>query len=451
MYSMKRILLILSMLLLAGVLVACGNETGSVTAENVTEADAADNTAIHPTGEKVTIEYWNVNSETFGGPSVERLINEFNASQNRIEVISRFNPDMYRGLMSNLQAEVAAGRYPAVVQVGWALIDYFDSNFPYTDPQTLIDTYSPEDRDFLSNNFLPNMLALAETKDGRQVGLPYAISTPVMFLNRDMLREAGLDESGPQTWEEVDAFARQIRERTGNFGIYIQEPADSWGTQAILESNGARFLSFEDGRVQASFASPEGIEAYTMYADLVKDGVALHISWDEGVNAFAAGEIGMLYTTIARRNTLQNSANFDLTAISSPTWGNKPRRVPAGGCMLAVLAQTDEEKAAAWEFVKFMYSHDSIAEWTIGTGFIPPITRVSEDNTRLREFLAENEMMVPAIQQLAGVVQWAAFPGDAGLRAEEMMIDKRERILGGQQDVEDALIQAQNDINNILR
>ena len=400
---------------------------------------------------RIRIEYWNVNSEVFGGPSVDRLINEFNSMQDRIEVVSRFNPNMYRGLMSNLQAEVAAGRFPAVVQVGWAMIDYFHANFPYTPPQVAIDRYFPEDANFLAENFLPNILALAEARDGTQVGLPYAISTPVMFINRDLLRAAGLDENGPQTWHEVDAFARQIRERTGRFGLYVQEPADSWGTQAILESNGARFLVYKDGRPQAAFACEEGIEAYTLYANLVRDGVALHISWDDGVNAFGAGEIGMMYTTIARRHQLQTMATFDLAATASPTWGDKPRRVPAGGALLAILAQTPAERAAAWEFLRFMYSQSSIAEWVIGTGFIPPTTRVSEENERLRNFLAENEMMVPAIEQLEGVVQWAAFPGDAGLRAEQMMIDKRERILGGHQGVREALIQAQNEINAILR
>jgi len=400
--------------------------------------------------ERVIIEYWHVNSEVFGGPAVEQIIADFNASQDRIEVVGRFNENMYRGLMSNLQAEVAAGRFPAVVQVGWAMLDYFDSNFPHTPPQDAIDTYHPEDANFLSENFLPSMLGLAQTRDGRQIGLPWAVSTPVMFINRDLLIEAGLDENGPQTWQEVDEFARRIHEVTGAFGIYIQEPADSWGTQAILESNGARFLTYENGSLQASFACEDGIEAYEMYADLVHDGVALHISWDEGVNAFAAGEVGMLFTTIARRHQLQTSAQFDLFATASPVWEGRPRRIPAGGAMLSILAQTPEERAAAWEFMRFKYSHSSVAEWVMGTGFIPTTIGVSEEEPRLRAFLAENEMMVPAIEQLPGAVQWAAFPGEAGLRAEQMMIDKRERILGGHQDVREALVQTQNEINAIL-
>jgi len=431
----KKALILLFVIFTMVALTACSEEGGN---------------GAGGSSERVVIEYWHVNSEVFGGPAVETMIEQFNASQDRIEVVGRFNADMYRGLISNLQAEVAAGRHPAIVQVGWAMIDYFDANFPHTEPQAVIDAHFPEDATFIADNFLPSMLGLANTRDGRLIGLPYAVSTPVMFINRDLLIEAGLDENGPQTWEEVNEFARQIHEVTGRFGLYIQEPADSWATQALLESNGARILEYNNGRFETNFATPEGIEAFEMYADLVLDGAALHIGWDDGVNAFAAGEVGMLFTTIARRQQLQNTAEFDLFATMAPVWEGTPRRIPAGGCMVSILAQTPEEQAAAWEFMRFLYSHESVAEWTMGTGFIPPTIGAVSGSERLQVFLEENDMMTPAIEQLSGVVPWAAFPGDAGLQAEQLMIDKREQILGGHQGVAEALTEAQNAINAIL-
>lgn len=40
-------------------------------------------------------------------------------------------------------------------------------------------------------------MALSE-KDGKQVGIPYSISNPVLYLNQDILKAAGLDENGPK-------------------------------------------------------------------------------------------------------------------------------------------------------------------------------------------------------------------------------------------------------------
>ena len=43
--------------------------------------------------------------------------------------------------------------------------------------------------------------------------------------------------------------------------------------------------------------------------------------------------------------------------------------------------------------------------------------------TGLKDFLAENTMMNAAIEQMDGVVSWTAFPGDAGLEAEQLLLD----------------------------
>lgn len=430
----KSFLLIPTLLGSAFLFAGCGNNTAQADEENVT-----------------TIEYWHVNSDAFGGAAVEWIIDTFNEQNPHINVVGRFNADMYSGLMSNLQAEVAAGRYPAVVQVGWAMMDHFEANFPFTQPQELIERFgTDEDQDWLDRNFLPNVLELAETRNGNQIGLPYAISTPVMFLNVDLLREAGLPEEGPETWLEVADFARTIREETGRFGLYIQEPADSWATQALIESNGARVVTYDDGSLEATFASPEGIEAWELYADLIADEAALHISWDEGVNAFASGEVGMLFTTIARRAHVQDTAAFEVTATPAPTWPGNPRRIPAGGAAIGVMAQTDAELEASWEFLRFLYSFDSVAQWVMGTGFMPPIVDVSEEHAELAAFLAENEMMHASLNQMDSIVNWVSFPGNNGLRIEQMLLDMRDRILGGHQDVEEALTSTQNEINSLL-
>jgi multiple sugar transport system substrate-binding protein/sn-glycerol 3-phosphate transport system substrate-binding protein len=310
---------------------------------------------------------------------------------------------------------VAAGKAPAVAQVGWAFLDYFANNFSYIPPQTIIAQAFPEDEHFLTDHFLPNILELAKNSDGVQVGIPYSISTPVLYINQDLLSSAGLSPGGPKTWEEVIAFAKTIKDKTGKYGFYMQEPADNWATQALIESNGARMMTKVNGKLRASFASREGIEAYQAYADMVvKDKSALHISWNEGVQSFVDGNVGMLYTTIAQRANVQRSAKFNVAAVNSPVWEGKKRRLPAGGCFLAITAQTTKEQKAAWEFEKYLYSIKSMAAWTIGTGYVPPRKDVADAEDGLKDFLAENKMMAAATTQMDSVVSWTAFPGDAG-------------------------------------
>ena len=428
--NLMKLILMVSVAVMA--LVGCGNS-----GENTSNAE----------GEKVQIEYWHVNAETQGGQTVEELVADFNAQSDTVEVVAKYNPDMYKGLLQNFQAEAATGDTPAIIQVGWSFLEYFSNNFSYVEPQDIIDEHFPEDKTFLEDNFLPNILELAENEEGNQVGIPYSLSSPVLYINKDILREAGLNENGPQTWEETIEFANTIKEKTGKYGLYIQEPADNWATQAILESNGARMIT--DGK--ASFASEEGIEAYEAYADMVLNKEsALHISWAEGVQSFIDGNVGMVYTTIAQRANIQKGATFDVAAISSPAWEGEETRLPAGGAFLAITAQDEEEQKAAWEFEKYLYSVEAMADWTIGTGYVPPRKDVAEAENGLKSFLEENEMMEAAIGQMDKVVSWVSFPGDAGLQAEQILLDTRDRILGGTVDVRTGLTEAQEEINKLL-
>lgn len=105
--KLKSIFKVLSTLSLAFTLTACSN-TGT------TQSETATTTEAKPI-EKTVIEYWHVNAETQGGKTVEELVKAFNEQSETTEVIAKFNPDMYKGLMQNLQAEAAAGKSPAVV------------------------------------------------------------------------------------------------------------------------------------------------------------------------------------------------------------------------------------------------------------------------------------------------------------------------------------------------
>lgn len=453
----KRITQLLALALSAGVLAGCGSTaTSTATADNTSsesltaDKESSDNGTSKSGNEKTVIEYWHCNAETQGGLTVDELVKNFNENNDHIEVVAKYNPDMYKGLMQNLQAESAAGNTPALVQIGWAFVDYFSNNFAYVSPQDAIDTYDSGDSTFLTDNFLPNILDLAVNSSGDQVGIPYSLSTPVLYVNTDLLAEAGVTNTEPQTWQEVQEISEQVKANTGKYGLYVQEPEDFWAQQAIIESNGGKLLTKDGDSYKATFASDEGIEAMQTYADMVADGSALHISWEEGAQSFVDGNCAMLYTTIARRAYVQENAQFNAISVKSPEWEGKKRQVPAGGCFLAITAQDDNQIAAAWEFEKYLYSIESMAAWTEGTGYVPPRKDVADAENGLKDFLAENTMMTPAIDQMEDVVKWTAWPGDAGLTAEQTLLDMRDQILGGEVSAADGMKQAEYQINALL-
>lgn len=344
--KLKRTLVALMAALMALQLAGCGSgETSDQ------ESDSG----------KTQVTFWHVYSENFGATLIDEMIQEFNASQDTIEVVGVYNADMYPGLMTNLQAEVASGDYPSICMIGYNYLNYFANNFEYADINNL-DTDG-----WMAETFLPNILSLAQAEDGAQLGIPMSISTPILYYNADLFEQAGLTEP-PATWDQVREYAAKIKEATGKYGFYMQEYADNWAVQGLLESNGARMLT--DG--MATFASPESAEAYQLLADMVlKDQSALHVAADEGIAAFTSGEVGMLLGSSAKIGTTSESASFNLKAATFPSFGDKETRLPAGGNFLAITAQDEAEQAASLEFIKFVMQPENLAKWSAGMGYLP--------------------------------------------------------------------------------
>lgn len=397
----------------------------------------------------VQIEYWHVASETFGGGAIKELIKEFNEQNKDIQVIEKFNPDMYKGLTQNLQVSIASKKYPAIVQMGYSYLNYAKDNFEYTAAQDVINKYFPEDRDFLDKNFLPNILELGQV-DGEQVGIPYSISNPIMYINADLFKEAGLNpDTPPRTWKEVAEAAMTIKMKTGNPGFFMQEYADNWAQQALLEGNGGQMLKVENGITIPTFSSKESAEAYQLTADMVNNKSAIHASNDEGFQTFLNGKLGMVVTTIGKRENFESSAKFDLRGAEFPLFDGKERKLPAGGNMLMIMAKSPEEQQAAWRFMKFLLSADSTEKWTKGTGYLPPT--IVEKGTGIDKFLTENKLMSVAASQMPDMGQWASFSGSNGLKAEQILIDARDIILSGEKPADEALEDAQNEIMKLMK
>ncbi|MCH1928399.1 hypothetical protein L6232_26760, partial [Shewanella sp. C31] len=70
-------------------------------------------------------------------------------------------------------------------------------------------------------------------------------------------------------------------------------------------------------------ADKEAVAAVALWADLVREGLALGVPLQQGEQAFLAGEVAAFMTTIARRAGLQEQTRgrFELRGTRFPTFG----------------------------------------------------------------------------------------------------------------------------------
>ena len=399
-------------------------------------ADAAD---------PVTIEYWHINSPTFGGPAVKELVQVFEAKHPGIKIAEKFQPGVYTGLMQQLQVSLAAKRPPAVAQIGYNLTAYAAGQFPHV----LLDKYRQSDPAFFKG--IPdNIMALGNLSGGLH-GIPFGVSTPVMFYNPDLFQAAGLNpDQPPQTWAEMLKVGQTIKDKTGKFAVYLQQPNDEWIDQTLIWGNGGRPLS-EDGK-RVGWDAPQAIEAMQMWQDMAtKTKIAANLTWEEGLQAFLSGHIAMCLTTIGRQDHMRkNASGFQVRAVPVPRFGSKPLATATGGNVLMIFATDPVQEKAAWEWIKFLLSPEGATIWTKGTGYLPPRAELATDPKYLKPFFDEAPMMKAALQTFPFAKPWVSFPGARGLEITKILIKAREEVLEGKRPAEPILKEASQQANALL-
>ncbi len=395
--------------------------------------------------ETITIEYWNINNQGFGGPTVELLIEQFEAANPGIQVEPRVQ-ESYPALVQNLETQIAAGNPPALVQIGWPYLDYVYNNLPYVSVDTLVETWGGDE--YLAQ-FPQNILDLTVI-GGSRVGMAYSLSNPVVYYNADMFIAAGLDpENPPSTWEGWLEIAPALQEATGvppfNFGY----GADNWILQAFVESNGGRMLVCENGEYRTGLGSPEAAAGLQAWADVILSGQSINAGYNDATPAFIAGETATYTYSIAGRGGIQSQVAFDLRATTFPQFGDNPVRIPGGGNLLVVFATDPAQQEAAWKWAQFLTSVEGLSEWTRGLGYVPLYPAVLEEPA-YAEFIAENPIQQVGNSQLDRMVRWTSFPGPNGLAAGDAAFRATQAALSGEQTAADALAAATEEINGLI-
>ncbi len=394
----------------------------------------------------VTIQYWNINTPTFGGPQVDALIKSYQEKNPDIKVEAR-SFSGYSDVLQAAQAAIAAGNPPDVVQIGWLYRLYVGNNFPFVAVEDLVKKFGGQDHLKL---FPQNVLDLPKF-NGAQMGMAYSLSNSIVYYNADLFTKAGLDVSKPPVSMEDWAKAGQaFKDKLNLPAVTFAYADDNWNAEAFMASNGGGLLTCANGKYKTLVDAPESIEAVQTWADLNSKGYGLNVLTNDGRAAFLAGKVGAFVQSIAARAGLQKEASFDLRAAKFPAFGSKPTKLPGGGNMLVIFSADDAKQKAAWSFVQYLTTKEGFTEWTKGTGYVPLIPGLTEDAKYLGDFVAQNPIEKVAVDQLPNVISWTAFPGSNGLAAGQSLFEAMQSALGGKKSAKDALTEAAGKINGLI-
>ncbi|MDC6447911.1 extracellular solute-binding protein [Alphaproteobacteria bacterium] len=134
--------------------------------------------------------------------------------------------------------------------------------------------------DSMKNMYQPGILDTVSHL-GKQWGFPHAFSTKALFMNCDILAEAGLACEGPKSWDELYSMAETIQNTTGIAGIGLAgKDFDNTMHQFLnyLYSNGGQVIDPNTNDITLN--SPNTVETLEFYAKLANVSQEGPLAWE---------------------------------------------------------------------------------------------------------------------------------------------------------------------------
>jgi sn-glycerol 3-phosphate transport system substrate-binding protein len=415
---MKRSPLVLALVaVFALVAVACGGDSGGGGGgggEGARGRDAEVDESLCPVEAletadgPVEVEFWHAmtasNEETLNA-----MIDDYNASQDAVQVRGVF-AGSYDETLDRYLTGLRSGELPQLVQL------------EETTLQTTIDSGSTVPAaacvaasDYDTSDLLPAVLAEFEV-EGTLWPMPFNVSNPVFYYDKNDFRAAGLDpETPPATLDEmlemgqtiVDAGAAESAMSLEVQPWYPEQWSSMAGQELVDNTNG------RDARAEVATVDNEAmVEIFQWVRDMVDADLVFNVGRNpSGADHFFAlangdaaftigtsGALGSVYDALDS-GSVETDVEIGVGPLPGPVAGGP---TSAGGAALSIVADeaSDEQIAATWDFVQWLVDPVQQARWHVNTGYIPISFAASED-AAVQELWAERPGYQIAYEQLA--------------------------------------------------
>jgi sn-glycerol 3-phosphate transport system substrate-binding protein len=388
----------------AGVLVFAACSGGGSSAKSGSSGSSSGALAACPVNalakatKPVQITFWHALTRA-NEEVLQRLTDSFNSSQGDVHV-KLVNQVAYKDNLEKFKAGLGGGNLPDLIQVeDTATQQMIDTNATVP-AQSCIKADHYDTSDYVQrvlDRYTVNKVLWP---------MPFNVSNPVLFYDKNAFRAANLDpEKPPTTLAEVKTDALKIKAAPGytaGFGMKL----DPWYLEQWSAKANELYVNEQNGRTARAtktvFDNPTGLEIFSWMDDMVKSGAAKTNSADgpsayDNLLGIRSKQVGMTIDSSATLGTISQvfasgqSGGVDIGVSAMPGPPGKGGVLVGGGALYIVKKSTPERQAATWKYLKFLDSPQTQADFAAGTGYVP---------------LRKSSVDLPAIKD-----QWAANPG----------------------------------------
>ena len=393
---MKRWALALAAVLLAA---ACG---GGNTSNN--QPSGLDNAT--PPSKPVEVTFWHGFAAGANQDATNYLVQKFNSEHQGEIHVTAVPQGTYDDVIAKVKAGIQANQLPTLVQIYDIGTRFMIDSKAITPMQTFIDMdkYSISDLE-------PNILGYYQI-NSKLYSMPWNISTPLLYYDKDAFQKAGLDPNKPPTTlDEIrtDAEKLTVKDASGQtvrygFGAAIY----GWFLEQLTAEANQQYCNNGNGRdknaTKININQPTDVQIVDWWQKMVADGLALNTGRNttDAQNAFKAGRMAMNLESTGALRGYQTAVHFTLGTgfFPKPTAASSGGGAIPGGASLWILnSHPSYEQKAAWQFVKFLEQPDNMAYWHTHTGYFPVDKKALDDPTD-KAWVQQYPSFTTAIDQL---------------------------------------------------
>jgi len=350
------------------------------------------------------IQFWHAMGGALGA-ELDALVQRFNDSQKEFRVVGQ-HKGSYEDTMIGALAAQRTGSGPHLVQVYEVGTAHMIAAKSAIRPVAQLMAENHERLE--TGAFVPAVASYFSDNAGKLLALPFNVSTPILFYNKDAFRKAGLDpQKAPQTWYEMPKAMGELV-NAGYECVYTTV----WPSWVQIENmsnwHNQDFATRDNGL--------GGLDAKLVFnTHLMVRHVSMLASWErsgyftysgrriEGERRFARGECAMVTAASSSYAELRREAKFDFGVAQLPHYDDirgAPHHTMIGGAALWALAgKKSAEYRGVAKFLAWLARPEVQAEWHQRTGYVP-VTRAAYELTAQKGFYRENPGHEIAIKQL---------------------------------------------------
>lgn len=315
---MKKVNIFVMFSLAAVLCLGCTKKENSITTEQENR-------------EKEKLVLWSYYEVDAQQESLDRLVSDFNFSQNTYEVSWEYIP--MTDFTKKLSVGFTENELPDMVIIDNPdMLAYITSGLFEDITQYMTTKQDVED-------YYPGVIS-SVIYDGKYYGLPFCCNNVGLYYNKDMFEKAGLEPPG--TWEELSEAAK----------LLTNEDTNGFAMCALNSEEGAfQFLPWilSTGATPTTVGNNDALRAYALIDELINDetlsGDCINWTQNDVARKFIKGEAAMMENgPWVLPMLLEAGINFGIVEL--PT--DRQRMTVYGGENLAVIKGKNVEGAMAF-------------------------------------------------------------------------------------------------------